>query len=122
MFSGKSPPEPSEDERPSLGEPGMGPPIRVKLRRRDDALDKMCRVNYSRMDNVEHNTKVYEIGRVDPRDQRLLESYLEYIFFSGKRPTLRTPSFGETSGEDGDSTSYYEEEEEEEEEGKEEGW
>jgi hypothetical protein len=39
-------------------------PIRVKPVKRIDKLDKMSRLNYAKVYNVEHNVKVYDFGVV----------------------------------------------------------
>lgn len=47
------------------GEPQLGfPPVRVELYERTEKLDKESRVNYAKLTTVEHNFRVYFIGRV----------------------------------------------------------
>ncbi|KAG7284002.1 hypothetical protein NEMBOFW57_010360 [Staphylotrichum longicolle] len=53
------------------GEPQLGfDPVRVILRERTEQLVKESRVNYAKLQTVEHNFRVYFIGRVDPEDFR----------------------------------------------------
>jgi hypothetical protein len=42
----------------------MMPEIRVRAKRKGDKLDKMSRIDFSRMYTVEHNVKVYDFGDV----------------------------------------------------------
>jgi len=51
------------------GEPELGfQPARVELFERAEKLDKESRVNYSKLVTVEHNYRVFFIGRIHPRD------------------------------------------------------
>ncbi|KAK3308229.1 uncharacterized protein B0T15DRAFT_490822 [Chaetomium strumarium] len=50
-------------------EPPLGfPPVRVDLYERTEQLVKESRVNYAKLTTVEHNFKVFFIGRVAPED------------------------------------------------------
>ena len=42
----------------------MMPEIRVRAKRKGDKLDRMSRIDFSRMYTVEHNVKVYDFGDV----------------------------------------------------------
>lgn len=51
------------------GEPKLGfNPVRVILREKTEQLIKESRVNYAKLQTVEHNFRVYFIGKVDPDD------------------------------------------------------
>ncbi|KAK4227063.1 hypothetical protein QBC38DRAFT_364942 [Podospora fimiseda] len=50
-------------------EPELGfPPARVELFERTEKLDKESRVNYSKLVTIEHNYRVFFIGRIHPGD------------------------------------------------------
>lgn len=51
------------------GEPKLGfQPVRVELYERTEKLDKESRVNYAKLTTVEHNFRVFFIGRIVPED------------------------------------------------------
>jgi hypothetical protein len=117
IFTGRRTPDPKH------GEHGMLPPIRVKLRRRGDALDEMSRLDYGKVFTVEHNVKVYEIGMVDPIYKNRLELEFRHIFLQEPRSSfplteLESKPYDEILGHsDEDNTSYYGDEEGDEHEG-----
>ena len=51
------------------GEPRLGfDPVRVHLREKTEQLIKESRVNYAKLQTVEHNFRVFFIGKVDADD------------------------------------------------------
>ncbi|KAK3896784.1 hypothetical protein C8A05DRAFT_20319 [Staphylotrichum tortipilum] len=55
--------------RPLPEEPKLGfPPVRAELYERTENLVKESRVNYAKLQTIEHNVPVLFIGRIDPED------------------------------------------------------
>jgi hypothetical protein len=63
-YSTRDPPKARSGELPKGAENPMMPEIRVKAKRKGDKLDRMSRIDFSRMYTVEHNVKVYDFGDV----------------------------------------------------------
>lgn len=60
-----------EHKKPRLvqGEPDLGyPPVRMTVTANGQVLAKESRVDYSKLRSVQHNVKVYFIGRILERD------------------------------------------------------
>jgi len=61
--------EDGAEPRKLRGEPDMGfTPIRIKLDVATETLAVSSRVNYAKLITVEHNVKVFFIGRIAPGD------------------------------------------------------
>ncbi|KAL2256129.1 hypothetical protein VTK26DRAFT_2141 [Humicola hyalothermophila] len=68
------------------GEPELGfPPVRVDLYEKTEKLDKESRVNYSKLTTIEHNFRVFFIGRVVPEDFKKIVSPAVDICWNKKR-------------------------------------
>jgi hypothetical protein len=90
IYTGRAPPEPRVDERPSRGETGMRPqPIRVDPDNQTDRLDPMSRIHFGGVHQVHHNVKTKSLGIVNIRSINALQSQFLNVwqdqFPSGRR-------------------------------------
>ena len=73
IYSGKTPPQPFDDEAPRRGEQGMRPDaIRVNPDDRADQLHPRSRIDYGKVYTIEHNIKVKPYGQVHPGSEAAL--------------------------------------------------
>lgn len=67
IYTGRQPPEPHPDERPTRQDEGVGmrlKPIRIDTDSREDKLDPMSRLNFGAIHTIQHNIKVKAYGMV----------------------------------------------------------
>lgn len=65
IYTGRQAPEPLDDEKPQNGEAGLlAPPIKVNPANPSIALDPLSRVNFSKIQSVDHACHVRAIGNV----------------------------------------------------------
>jgi hypothetical protein len=98
----------------------MLPGIRIVPKRRGSKLDRMSRVDFSRMYTVEHNVKVYDFGNVHASHLGRLTQQWILVITDGGGPAatgrLARLGPGPSLGEGDDDVEGGEEEEDEEEE------
>lgn len=87
-FSSKNEPPCDPQEYPRPGEYPMLPGIRIIPKRAQDKLDRMSRIDLSRMYTVEHSTKVYDFGNVDKEHISRLVSQWSQIISQSMAPGL----------------------------------
>lgn len=67
IYTGRTPPEPQHNERPTRQDGGRGmrsSPIRIDTDSREDKLDPMSRLNFGAIYTIQHNIKVKPYGMV----------------------------------------------------------
>jgi hypothetical protein len=64
IYTSRKAPNPQPNELPVEGENGMLKAIRVEPHSRQEKLDSLSRINFSKIYTVEHNVKVYDFGDV----------------------------------------------------------
>lgn len=68
------------------GEPELGfDPVRADLYEKPERLDRASRVNYAKLTIVEHNLRVWFIGRVDPDDFQTIVSPAVNLCWESKK-------------------------------------
>ena len=69
------------------GEPNMGfQPVRAMLDEKAEFLVKESRVNYAKLQTVEHNIPVFFIGKIHPKDfARIVAPAVEYCWERKRR-------------------------------------
>lgn len=72
-------------------EPKLGfSPVRMHIEVGGEALAKESRVNYSKLVTVEHNVKIFLIGRIDPVDFADVVTYAVNDCWMKKSHTRKT--------------------------------
>jgi hypothetical protein len=113
-------PRPQETEQPRYVELPMLPGIRIIPKKRRAKLDKMSRIDFSRMYIVEHNVKVFDFGQVAHSHLGRLQSQWMSVIFpndggtEGGNDLLRLgeqESWGRTDEDDGEDEEEEENEE-----------
>jgi hypothetical protein len=114
-YTSSQEPQPERNERPTSADLGpMLPGIRIVPKTLRSKLDKMMRVDFSRMYTVEHNVKVFDFGDIHPAHLGRLQSQWITTITSG--PTISEGSQEEDpEGEELEQELPEEEEPEDEE-------
>jgi hypothetical protein len=82
-YTSSTEPQPERNERRTVPMDLMLPGIRIVPKNRRTTLDKMSRVDFSRMYTVEHNVKVVDIGNVHPSHLGRLQSQWIHVITGG---------------------------------------
>ena len=81
IYTGRVPPQPRPDERPSRGDTGMRPlSIRVDPDNRTDILDPMSRIHFGGVHQVHHNIKTKSLGIVNRQSIDALQSQFANVW------------------------------------------
>jgi hypothetical protein len=81
IYTGRDPPQPRLDERPSRGETGMrSQSIRVDPDNRTDRLDEMSRIHFGGVHQVHHNIKTKSLGIVNRNSIDALQSQFANVW------------------------------------------
>jgi hypothetical protein len=100
---------PKEAPNSKAQEAPMLSPIRVRPNKKIDKLDKMSRLNYAKVYNVEHNVKVYDFGVVHEGYMGILSHQFNTVW--GLQVPTATPT---NAAADEDDNGEEDEEDEDE--------
>jgi len=120
VYTSSTEPQPKRNERPGQGEKPMLPGIRIVPITRTSKVDKMARVDFSRMYSVEPWVEVFDFGRVHQQHMGRLQSHWVNVKTKRKAGSVRDPgqfvgglSLNEGYDDGGDEAETEEDEEEE---------
>jgi hypothetical protein len=102
----REPRKPEDDEEPDAlsGERPMLTAIRVKAGKPTDTMDKMARLNYTKIYTVEHNVKVYDFGKVHPDSLDVLKHQFRWVWQEGDEVEVEDDDDDESDEDDGDDS------------------
>ena len=90
IYTGRTPPEPMEAERPKRAEQGMRPEaIRIDPDNPEDKLDPRSRIDFGKVHTIQHNIKVRNYGQVHPRSMSALLHQFGNIFGASAQPVAQ---------------------------------
>ena len=96
-------------------------PIKVNAKHPGEEMDRMSRINFAKVYNVEHNVKVYDFGDVHKNDRQTLKQQFKKVWDEEEGggefcPGQQHPYMIEEESEDDDEDEEDSSEEEDEEE------